>query len=429
MIGLYHKSRSTNKFLICAVVLMGIFLNQAYVIFGINTSLADIFLTLIGITLITKKELFLAVKPLFFFIVVSLFTICTAAFYVPYRFSYNTDFSILYSYLKLIVVFLYFLIGMNLTRLGLMKKALKWFSITSIFVALIGMTFTFLKIGIFSDLLYTGGIRFQGFMNDPNYFAILQIIAFAYFTESRDIPIKYRYTTLVILALSVLMSGSKTGMLTLLFYLFFKITEGLLHYNFRPSKIIKFILIIIFIFIGVPVLLENIESVVSSISQIVPAFSRVSVLFTDFYGGFIENGSGRDATWEVAINLIEASPILGIGIGTYTGVSRNLWDFGHIAHNTYLQLAVEWGLPLMIIFFSFVLLLIFKVTIFSKIRKDDNVIFRDILIILLFGSLAISLNNARIFWLVLGALMYSVRKDTKTKFKSSMVNIEKGVKE
>ncbi|MDD4146844.1 MAG: hypothetical protein PHS83_07135, partial [Clostridia bacterium] len=79
------------------------------------------------------------------------------------------------------------------------------------------------------------------------------------------------------------------------------------------------------------------------------------------------------------------------------------------AENTYLQLAAEWGLPVAIIFFSYLFYVISKATFSRKNKGETDSILRDILIIFLISSLAISLNHARLFWVVLGAFMVKIR--------------------
>ena len=87
-----------------------------------------------------------------------------------------------------------------------------------------------------------------------------------------------------------------------------------------------------------------------------------------------------------------------------------------IAHNTYLQLLAQYGLPLTVMFFSYVVFITIKATFNNKkLIKNDYTIrtMRDIIIILLISSLAISLDNARMFWLVLGSLAFYLKTDER----------------
>lgn len=201
------------------------------------------------------------------------------------------------------------------------------------------------------------------------------------------------------------MSGSKTGILTLFFYMIIRITEMMFGRKIRLYEFVLGVFTLGLIALGLFTLIVNLNIIIEPIARFIPSFKRIAVLFSNGLKNAIsDGGSSRDATWRVAIELIKNSPFIGIGIGTYTSVSKAIYNFGHLAHNTYLQLAVEWGLPLAILFFSLVSYLLIKVSFGSNIKRKLNLTFRDVLLIFLFGSLAISLNNARIFWFVLGAL-------------------------
>jgi O-antigen ligase len=61
-------------------------------------------------------------------------------------------------------------------------------------------------------------------------------------------------------------------------------------------------------------------------------------------------GGGRLAGWEVAVNLVAERPLLGHGLGSFASAFDQLRDERFVlgyskAHNTYLELAVELGLP------------------------------------------------------------------------------------
>jgi len=194
-----------SKILLLCVASIGFLMNQSYVAFGANLSLADFILIIVFIVLIAMGRLVLPLRPIIFFVIISILVLSTTTFFVPIKFSFNPELSgVLKSYLKLVACLLYFIIGVNLSRLGLIKKVLKWFSIGALIVGSIAIAFAMLNIGLFSD----GFIRLKGFMNDPNYFAILQIVAMAYFVGVSGMRKRYRYIFLIILAVSMLMSGS-----------------------------------------------------------------------------------------------------------------------------------------------------------------------------------------------------------------------------
>lgn len=132
-----------------------------------------------------------------------------------------------------------------------------------------------------------------------------------------------------------------------------------------------------------------------------PSAERILVIFTDFKGAISGGGSSRNEVWGLAFKLFVKFPISGVGVGTYVDLGKYLYNFGALAHNTYLQIVVEWGIVLSLIYFTY---LFSNLRYKRKMHRLDDLIVNDIIIIFLIGSLAISLNNARIFWLMLGVL-------------------------
>ena len=71
----------------------------------------------------------------------------------------------------------------------------------------------------------------------------------------------------------------------------------------------------------------------------------------------------------------------------------------------------KWGIVLATLLFVHVFFMIAKSTFNRMCNIDkENIILRDIIIIFLLGSVGISLNNARMFWLALGALVFNLNK-------------------
>jgi len=104
---------------------------------------------------------------------------------------------------------------------------------------------------------------------------------------------------------------------------------------------------------------------------------------------------------------VGSSPIFGVGVGTYTGITTAMWGVGAIAHNTYIQLAAEWGLPMSLFFFATIFWQLIGSTIKGKSGSELRIVYRDIIVVFLLGSFAISLNNARLLWITLGLLVRS----------------------
>ena len=100
---------------------------------------------------------------------------------------------------------------------------------------------------------------------------------------------------------------------------------------------------------------------------------------------------------------------MGIGLGNYIPIAEQFVHNPNVAHNTYLQLSAEWGIVITVLFFVYVIstLIGSKPILLENNQANQNrQIIRDILIIFLIASVSISLNNARIFWLVLGMSVF-----------------------
>lgn len=406
------KNQEVGIFFTFSIVLLGVFLNQSNVMFGVNFSVADFFCGIAVLILVWRNSFQLPFFPTLFFLIVSISVISTAVYYVPSKFSYSPDtHKIISDYLKLIVVFVYFLLGYNIANLKLTDRTLQAYSLVALGIAIIGTTFTIFNIRIFSQILFFGGTRFRGLMNDPNYFSILQIAALVYFSRTKKVNVLLKDVAILFIVISIFTSGSKTGMVTLFCYLIFRVVEYIIITKKKLSTLITQLFFVVLCLIAVPAALNITQSLIDYLTTVIPSFIRVQTLFTDINTAISGGGSGRDITWKIALELIKSSPIVGIGVGTYSGIAKQFFGIGVFAHNTYLQLAVEWGVPIVFILFSYIFCLMGKVTLFYKGKDATSFIFilRDILIVFSIGSLAISLNNARFFWLVLGAFMVNVR--------------------
>lgn len=398
---------------IVPVLFLSILLHQSSELFGINLSFADFFCVFILVILVISHQLQLPIFPLIFFLIVSSIVIITSTFYVPMVF--NIDINpkgIISDFLKLIALLVYFIIGFNLYRLDLMEKTLKWYSLFGMLIGLIGIMTTLLNINLLSEILYYSDTRYRGLMIDPNYYSVLQITAFIYFSRAKSIRFQYKVLALLITLITVLTSGSKTGLITLSCYLAFRIIEYLFKQNKKGSVILIQMTMITLLILVVPMLFHYLPKLIMIIGSIIPTFDRVQLLFTDFSSAISESGSGRNITWIVALQVIQLSPLIGVGIGTYSNIASKLYYSNDIPHNTFLQLSAEWGIPLAFLFFGYVIFLLVRISNSrSSMNLTINLVLRDIILVLLVASMAISLNNARILWLVLGALVCSLNRN------------------
>ena len=215
-----HREINSSYFRL-VLILLGIFLNQSSVIFGINMSISDICLLLLITYLFVGNKLLIPWSALFFFLTISFTTVFTAAFITPYQ--YNVGFEplkIANEYLKLVVLLFYFILGYVVMKENKMTILFEWYSKTAIIIGIIGIIFALFNIELFRDILFFGQIRFRGFMNDPNYFSVIMVSALPYFARNNK-PFHVKTLLTFIVFIGVIVSGSKTGLIVLLLYLLF----------------------------------------------------------------------------------------------------------------------------------------------------------------------------------------------------------------
>jgi len=176
-----------------------------------------------------------------------------------------------------------------------------------------------------------------------------------------------------------------------------------LAYRFFTNKK-SLVQVTIFIF-SVVVLIGYILLEFKQIVNETPQLSRTMVLFDNFDTAVNSEGSGRTEAWHTAINIIKSTNYLGIGFVNYSDVANYISGARTIAHNTYLQLAVEWGvIPLLIS-----IVIIFRKIIDKIVSKDWNILF--IIGVSLVFSLSISLQNSRLLWCLLAILFFKEKRN------------------
>lgn len=404
----------SHRVLASILAMLAVSLNYSSILYGVNFSFADFFCILSLMILMLKREVFVPFVPIIFFLVVSITTLITSVFWVPLKFKYSPAFSdIAINYMKLFVVFIYFVLGYNIAKLNITRGFLKHYSLFSFIVGTVGVVSLILNINFLSEQLFFGGLRLKGLMNDPNFFAIIQVSAVVYFSRVKKIKTYFRFLVLFFLIVSILATGSKTGLIALCAYGTLRMLEHLFQSKKNIRKIMQYLLFMIVFVLIIPLIYENIRYIFDTVIKFVPSFSRVEMLFLDYNNALADSGSERTLVWRNAINLIEQSPIIGIGIGTYSGLAEMLFGIKLIAHNTYLQLCAEWGIFLAILLYIYIFSIICKSTIGIKSQSSINLILRDIIIVFLIGSISISFNNARMFWVFLGMLSFEVGRKLK----------------
>lgn len=410
-----------SHFLSIMIILFGFFLHQSAQTGLGNLSIVDFLLVVFFIYMIINQQISIKKSHLIIILFFLSFISFVSVFYTPLVFNISISGSrFIAEMIKLVALFAFFFIGIELVKRGLINKLLTVYSYSGLIIAIIGIVISLLNIPLFNEILFKNGSRLNGLMNDPNYFAILQITTLPYFIKKTNINSIQKISIIIIIILSIILSGSKTGLLALGVYLLFIFFEkNVLSPKKRTVKsIMKNILLLVIFSFGLFIFFSNFSAIINWFNFYFPVTNRLTSLFTDFDAAVASGGSGRDVAWQTGIEIIKASPLFGIGVGNYSTIGNKYFGSGVIAHNTYLQLASEWSLILTIIFFGGIFLLILAI-----IRKKNSFlnlsIQKDILVIFLIGSMGISLNNARFFWLILGATLtqYGLTRKEKTDYK------------
>lgn len=393
------------------LILLGIFLNQSNVIMGVNLSIADFMLVIIVSLLLINKQLFLSSRQFLFFLFLSITVLISGSVINATLLESSIAISIFVKeYIKLAVLFLYLTLGYNLSRLKKIENLYNGFFWGSLIIAFLSLFYSVFPISAFRETLFFGGYRFRGLMNDPNYFSILQLVSLIYLLNNDKFNVYKKIGFSSIIMLSILFSGSKTGLINLgIIFLAILINKYFLRKKTYIS-ILKVLLLII-IFFGAAYILFT-SNLLERFSMVNPSFERIFEVFYDFDDALSGSGSGRGRAWNQAIELLKLSPFFGIGIGTYSNLNYVLSGERTIAHNTFLQLMVEWGSILSIVFFISVGVILFKA---FKLKRNKNLnLSKCMMLPFILGSMSISLNNARLFWILLGAIYYFVQSYSKS---------------
>lgn len=231
----------------------------------------------------------------------------------------------------------------------------KLFLIVSICLYLIGCvdiwhsgTGRVVSFGVMRD---RGMIRFAGLLGNPNYYTAFAIPALFYFL--------YHNLLWLILALStIVLTFSFSGLSSV----FIGMVIGLLFFSERRSNFVFGVSLILasILFVGLSIGFEFIPS------RALDAFSlRLEVLST---------GSGRFDMWKFCLNFFQDNPIGGIGIDSlkyYTGHILGIVN----AHNTYLEVLVEGGGVVFVLFCFFILQLLRDAHSITLIRREHSWLF------------------------------------------------------
>lgn len=385
----------------------GATLVQTVVISGFNFSIADFSILLLAIYYLKQRRIYLPVGIWVCFSLIFLLRSGVSLFYLP-QLAPGASLGWLPSLIKYSSIALYGLVGYSIVvgNASGWQTLLKWFLGANLVVGALGILLSSLQLSESFPMLFTA-YRYRGLMNDPNYFSWLQLMSLPlvplWITKAWQ-----RWLCNSCLIIATLLSGSKSSFLALLIivacYIAYRIVTALPKLTAQVATIMSLSLGIL----GLSAYLGRAQLTTwfNWISQSNESFTRLSSIFTSD-NPLSGSGSGRTAAWTHAIGLLEQTNGLGIGFADYGALAERLFASPVIAHNTFLQIAVEWGLFFSCLFFGYLAWQLVRGLLSSSPLSRSLTVMLGIGLIYF---LSLSLNNSRVFWLFFAGWLVTLQQ-------------------
>ena len=284
---------------------------------------------------------------------------------------------------KVLYFFIFTMIVTSEDRLKFMIKALELMYTAMVIIALLSST------GLNERLSITA-------YYDPNDFALFLTIClpFIYSTILEQNSTKFNYIWkgfLHILGFAVIiLTGSRGGFAAFLICTFLVIKHLGLRISIKIYTVPTIILLVAFTYIFYS-----------------EQFARISGIVNLEEDYNITSEQGRLAIWKRGTRLLIENPILGTGIGTYATADGTLTPGGRwmTAHNSFLQIGVELGIPAMFIFIMILKSSYKKMRKISKSNVSISIAAKEVniaIIAYIAGGMFLSWAYAHILFLILG---------------------------
>ena len=394
---------------------LGAALNQSFIVGGTNVSVADGVLVVFLVWALSRRDAILPVPAFVFFGAVTVLSICAALVICPLTLGLAADEEGLVSGLiRLVVALLYVIGGVNAALAGGFRPLLFGFLVSSTAAALLGIANSLVPSAGLAWINWGVTSRLRGFMNDPNFFAVLQCVALVAVVHMPGILRAVKALIAAALVMSVALSGSKTGAVTLVAVLVVSCVVAILVSDTRrQGTALRSLGLLFGLGVGIGAIAIMWSVIVRGLTDLAEWVSPVQRLLPLLEGGGLsEDGSGRTSAWVDGLRVVEASPLVGVGVGNYGNANQAINATELLAHNGFVQWAAEWGLALALVFVAFVLALVIgpyrrpRAGDFAAASQVMSRVAAVMVVPLLVGSVGLSLNNARVFWVLVGALMY-----------------------
>ncbi|KRM78503.1 hypothetical protein FC84_GL000760 [Lapidilactobacillus dextrinicus DSM 20335] len=387
------------------LVLWGIALSGSRVFFGLNLSWTTILLPILLLVIFLSYGYDLKFAAIDLFLCFTgIYALLISATIMPYLVPGSPiDKSAIIKYL---IIIIYFFIAQQLP-FSAIKTIFRAFVNFNVLIAVIGIISTLAGLQGTLPFMYYSAERFFGFMNDPNYFSLVQAMSVCILIAS-DIKFKHSNILSILLISSMLLSGSKTSVVvvivltTIILIKYFINNLNTLYRVFLG--LIPIICLIIVIYFTKQFWIPYAQNLGEILGQS-PLVQRLMSLFDP--NALDSGGSGRTILWEIGLKIIDAVHGIGVGMTSYLSVSQILFNVSVLSHNTFLQLMAQWGVPLASIFLIWLILrVIYNLHVSVKFSKTLALMVATIFIYFI----ALSLNNSPLVWFVFG-IVFSERNN------------------
>ncbi len=404
-------NQNTNRdyYLNVLLILLSVFIQQSTVILNVNTSFSDIIVILLCIYLYKRyrqcEHTHLKYVWIFFTVLLTYRIIITLIF-VIFNHELNIGLKeICGSIFKISMVFIYFLAGYHLTLYR--KQAvvfMKSYIVSSLVIASLCIIGMITHAPLLLEFCFYDIVRARGLMNDPNYFALTQIVTLILIFKFVK-PFGLKMAAAIITIGAIFTSGSKTSLVILVILIGYYAIFLLLKIAKQSYKhlLITLGLIMLMIISTVKIIISNFEVI-----ERIPSAARMLSVFSEGTASINVGGSNRILVWQNGIDIIRYTYGFGIGLLEYTHVGQQINNVGFVAHNTLIQIVAEWGAVFTIIFIYLLIQRLYQLLKVRKIQDNYNylIIISGVIVIY---SMTVSLNNSRYVALIIG-LIFGIGK-------------------
>lgn len=400
------RTQENSTFLNILLIGLAIFIQQSFVIGGINISIADfIILILFAYILINHSKIievnFILIFILILYIYRILMTVILGVFDDILIINLK---EILATSIKFAFVVIYLLIGSIILKLSNSRTIfLKSYVISSAMIGILCVFRSVFKTPLLMRLLFFDELRSKGLMNDPNYFAMTQIISLILVFKLTH-RFFYRLVLSLIILLSIFTTGSKTASIIILLLIMGYCAIKL--FNRNVVSIVSVLSVFSILLLGAFYMINFGNWHIYDV-DLGGSFNRMTSIFKEGTASINESGSDRSLVWLNAISLIKYT--FGLGLFDYVHVGTYLNGVSLVAHNTYLQIFAEWGIVFGLVFIFYLIYLLFSLIKFNE--NGRNIVWIAILLILMVYFMTVSFNNSRYVAFVIGILIYLVQSN------------------